>query len=135
MRSSEASSSPRSRRWSRSSYGCAARAPSRPRAAADGASCRDPTTGEPVCVTTVLVAGLGEVGVRTARQLIDTPGVDRVIVAARRLEHAREVASALHEGAEPLELGRDEPLPPDLDAVASALPAHIDPGLARRAVA
>ena len=50
---------------------------------------------------TVLVAGLGEVGVRAARQLIDTPGVDRVIVAARRLEHAREVAAALHDGAEP----------------------------------
>ena len=50
---------------------------------------------------TVLVAGLGEVGIRAARQLIDTPGVDRVIVAARRLEHAREVAAALHDGAEP----------------------------------
>ena len=60
---------------------------------------------------TVLVAGLGEVGVRAARQLIDTPGVDRVIVAARRLEHAREVAAALHDGAEPYRLGRDDPLP------------------------
>jgi hypothetical protein len=86
-------------------------------------------------VSTVLVAGLGEVGVRTARQLIDTPGVDRVLVAARHLERAREVASALHDGAEPLELGRDSPLPADVDAVASALPSDVDPGLARRAVA
>jgi hypothetical protein len=32
-----------------------------------------------------MVVGLGDVGVRAARQLIDTPGIDRVIVAARRL--------------------------------------------------
>jgi hypothetical protein len=86
-------------------------------------------------VSTVLVAGLGEVGVRTARQLIDTPGVDRVLVAARRLEHAREVASALDDGAEPLQLGRNDALPPGLDAIASALPSDVDPALARRAIA
>jgi hypothetical protein len=86
-------------------------------------------------VNTVLVVGLGEVGVRTARQLIDTPGVDRVLVAARRLDHAREVARALQDGAEPLQLGRDDPLPPDVDAVASALPSDVDPAMARRAVA
>ncbi len=86
-------------------------------------------------MSTVLVVGLGEVGVRTARQLIDTPGIDRVIVASRRLEHAREVASALHDGAEPLQLGRDDPLPPGIDAIASALPSDVDPALARRAVA
>ena len=86
-------------------------------------------------MSTVLVAGLGEVGVRTARQLIDTPGVDRVLVAARRLEHARAVAGALHEGAEPMQLGRDDALPPGLDAIASALPSDVDPALARRAVA
>ena len=86
-------------------------------------------------MSTVLVVGLGEVGVRTARQLIDTPGVDRVLVAARRLEHARDVARALHDGAEPLQLGRDDPLPPGLDAIASAVPSDVDPALARRAVA
>ena len=86
-------------------------------------------------MSTVLVAGLGEVGVRTARQLIDTPGVDRVIVAARRLEHARDISAALHDGAEPLQLGRDDPLPPDVDAIVSALPSDVDPALARRAVA
>jgi len=82
-----------------------------------------------------MVVGLGDVGVRTARQLIDTPGVDRVVVAARHLEHAREVASALHDGAEPLKLGRDDPLPPGIDAVASALPSNVDASYARRAVA
>ena len=82
-----------------------------------------------------MVVGLGDVGVRAARQLIDTPGIDRVIVAARRLEHAREVAGALHDGAEPLRLGRDDPLPPGIDAIASALPSDVDAALARRAVA
>ncbi len=83
----------------------------------------------------VLVAGLGEVGIRAARQLIDTPGVDRVIVADRHLEHAREVATALHDGAEPYRLGRDDPLPDSLDAVVTALPGEADASLARRAVA
>jgi hypothetical protein len=85
-------------------------------------------------VKTVMVAGLGEVGVRAARQLIDTPGVDRVIVAARRLEHARDVARALHDGAEPYGLGRDDPLPEGLAAVVAALPGTADAALARRAV-
>jgi hypothetical protein len=70
-------------------------------------------------VTSVLVVGLGEVGIRAARQLIDTPGVDRVVVAARRLEHARDVAAALHDGAEPYRLGRDDPLPDAVDASAA----------------
>src|SRR4051812_34223971 len=82
-----------------------------------------------------MVAGLGEVGVRAARQLIDTPGVDRVIVAARRLEHAREVAAALHDGAEAYRLDRDDPLPKDLGAVVTALPGEADASLARRAIA
>src|SRR5204862_7003101 len=89
----------------------------------------------PACVSTVLVVGLGEVGVRAARQLIDTPGVDRVIVADRHLDHAREVATALHDGAEPYRLGRDDPLPEGLDAVVTALPGEADASLARRAVA
>jgi hypothetical protein len=85
-------------------------------------------------VTTVLVAGLGEVGIRAARQLIDTAGVDRVIVGARRLGHARDVASALHDGAEPCRLGRDDPLPGDLATIVAALPGEADASLARRAV-
>jgi len=85
-------------------------------------------------VKTVLVVGLGEVGVRAARQLIDTPGIDRVIVGARRLEHASDVAAALHDGAEPYRLGRDDPFPDDLDAIVTAIPGEADAALARRAV-
>ncbi len=86
-------------------------------------------------MTSVLVVGLGDVGVRAARQLLDTPGIDRVIVAARSTERAREVASALHDGAEPLQLSRHDSLPSGIDAIASAVPGVADAPLARQAVA
>jgi hypothetical protein len=72
-------------------------------------------------VSSVLVVGLGEVGVRTARQLLDTPGVDRVLVGARRAEHAEHTARALQDGAEPVVIGRDRALPDGVDAVACAV--------------
>jgi hypothetical protein len=85
-------------------------------------------------VTSVLVAGLGETGVRTARQLLDTPGVDRVFVAATTEPHAESIAEALHDGAEPWVLGHDVELPRDVDAVASAVPAAADAAVARASV-
>src|SRR5262245_42963670 len=85
-------------------------------------------------VTTVVVAGLGETGIRTARQLLDTPSIDRVIVASHRETHAREVAQALHDGAEPWTLSADGSLPPEADGVACALPAGTELALARDAV-
>ncbi|MFI5047678.1 MAG: hypothetical protein ACHQIG_11500 [Acidimicrobiia bacterium] len=87
-------------------------------------------------MSSVLVAGLGDVGVRTARQLLDTPGVDRVYVAARHLDQARTIASALHDGATPWELDSHGPSFPDgLDVVAAAVPGAADVELARAAVA
>jgi hypothetical protein len=86
-------------------------------------------------MTTVLVAGLGDVGVRTARQLLDTPGIDRVVVAARSLNHAREVAAALHDGAEPVEWSPPDALPPGVDVIASAVPGEHDVAIARAAIA
>jgi hypothetical protein len=85
-------------------------------------------------VTTVVVAGLGETGIRTARQLLDTPSVDRVVVASHRESHAREVAQALHDGAEPWVLSADGDLPSEADAIACALPAGTELALARAAV-
>jgi hypothetical protein len=85
-------------------------------------------------VTTVVVAGLGETGIRTARQLLDTPSVDRVVVASRRDAHAREVAQALDDGAEAWTLTTEGGLPPDADAVACALPAGTELALARAAI-
>jgi hypothetical protein len=86
-------------------------------------------------VTTVLVVGLGDVGVRAARQLLDTPGVDRVLVAGRSKERAREVAAALQDGAEPVVLSEREALPSGIDGIASAVPSAADVTLAERAVA
>src|SRR5262249_4593888 len=85
-------------------------------------------------VSTVLVVGLGEVGVRAARQLLDTPGVDRVLVSARSPEHARNVAGALHDGAEAGVFDREGGLPPGVDVVAAATPGTAAVRLARKAV-
>lgn len=85
-------------------------------------------------MTSVLVVGLGETGVRAARQLLDTPGVDRVFVGARTADHARGVADALQDGAEPWVFDEGGALPPDVDAVASAVPADADVAFARAAV-
>lgn len=86
-------------------------------------------------MTSVMVAGLGDVGVRTARQLLDTPGVEQVFVAARTRGRADTVASALHDGATPWSLDDDAGrLPPGLTAVVSTLPADDDIALARTAV-
>ncbi len=85
-------------------------------------------------MTTVVVAGLGETGIRTARQLLDTQSVDRVVVASRTENHARAVAEALHDGAVPWVLSNGDELPPDADAVACALPAGRELALARAAI-
>jgi hypothetical protein len=85
-------------------------------------------------VSTVLVVGLGQVGVRAARQLLDTPGVDRVLVGARDLGDAREIANALHDGAEALRFAPGDSVPEGVDAVASAVPADVDVRVARAAL-
>jgi hypothetical protein len=86
-------------------------------------------------VSTVLLAGLGEVGVRAARQLLDTPGVDRLLIAGRSLGAAQDAARALHDGAEAVDLGRDLVLPDSVDVLASALPRAADAAVCRAAVA
>ncbi|MFN8027503.1 MAG: hypothetical protein U0W40_14445 [Acidimicrobiia bacterium] len=85
-------------------------------------------------MSTVLVVGLGQVGVRTARQLLDTPGVDRVLVGARDLDDAREVATALDDGAEAMRFAPGDSVPEDVDAVASAVPSEADVRVARAAL-
>ena len=86
-------------------------------------------------MTDALVVGLGDVGVRAARQLLDTPGIDRLYVASRQFERAETVASALHDGATPWEMSHDaRDLPAGVTVVASALPPHDDLEVARTAV-
>ena len=85
-------------------------------------------------MTSVLVVGLGETGVRAARQLLDTNGIDRVFVAARSAGNARAVAESLQDGAEAWTLSDDAMFPPEIDAIASAVPAGADTALAQAAL-
>ena len=83
-------------------------------------------------MTTVLLVGAGAVGARAGRQLLDTPGVTRVLVADRSREQAESVAGTLGRPA--------EAIPPPtsidgIDAVALALPGDDTPAVARAAVA
>ncbi len=84
-------------------------------------------------MTTVLLAGAGAVGGRTARQLLDTPGLDRLLVAARATEHARELAGALGSRATAVPLEGE--IPPGVDGIAIAIPGRAAARLAARAVA
>lgn len=72
-------------------------------------------------MTAVLLVGAGAVGARTARQLADTPGVKRVVVADRSRSRAEGVAGALGRLAEAVPPPTE--IPDDIDVVATALPA------------
>jgi hypothetical protein len=85
-------------------------------------------------MTTVLLAGLGAVGTRAARQLADTPGVDRLLVVDRDAERTAMVAEALGDRVDALEWGGAGPALAGVDAVASALGGGVDATFADRCV-
>jgi hypothetical protein len=82
----------------------------------------------------VLLDGVGAVGVGAARQLVDTPGLDRLLITGRGSSRARELAAALGDRAEAVELHPDDPLPGGVNAVAAALPAALVTPRAKRAL-
>jgi hypothetical protein len=86
-------------------------------------------------LATILLDGVGAVGIRAARQLVDTPGLDSILIAARGSTRAGEVAAALGDRAEAVELRPDDPIPAGVDAVAVALPAALVAGRAERSLA
>jgi hypothetical protein len=88
-------------------------------------------------VTTVLLQGAGAVGARAARQLVETPSIDHVLIADRSAERAEAVAGVMGDKAEPIAWARDgiPELPDGVDAIASAVPAGADIGVARAAMA
>jgi len=53
-------------------------------------------------VSTVLLVGTGQVGIRAARQIVDTPGCERLLVASADPARATGLAASLHAGAEGL---------------------------------
>lgn len=86
-------------------------------------------------MTTVLLVGLGAVGARAARQLVDTTGVERILLADSDEQRGPTLARALGPAATAISYVPGSPLPEGVDAVATALPADADVAAARRAVA
>ncbi len=86
-------------------------------------------------MTTALVVGLGAVGTRAARQLIDTPGVDRLLLADRDANQLAEVAVAFGAKAERVEFEPGDPIPANVDVVVTALPAGVDHQVVTAAIA
>jgi hypothetical protein len=82
-------------------------------------------------VTRVLLAGAGAVGARAGRQLVDTPGIDEVLVTDRSVEHAHALADTLGGSAE---VRAWPPSLADVEAVAVALPGPAALSVARAAV-
>lgn len=85
-------------------------------------------------MTTVLVVGAGAVGRRAARQIAETAGVDRVLVADRVLDRASEVAAIVGPTAEAAEWSADEALPSGVTAVAVAVEEAAERYVAERAI-
>ncbi len=77
-------------------------------------------------MTTALVVGVGAVGARCARQLVDTAGIERVLIADRDDTLVAKVADALGADAQAVDFQPGDPLPHDVDVVVTALPAGVD---------
>ncbi len=86
-------------------------------------------------MTTALVVGVGAVGTRAARQLIDTPGIDRLLLADRDDTQLAEVADALGPDAGAIDFAPGDPIPSDVDVVATALPGGVDHPVVSAAIA
>ena len=103
-------------------------------------SSKAPTFGEAALdtngpVTTALVVGLGAVGTRAARQLVDTPGIDRLLLADRDQSQLAEIAIAFGPDAQAVDFAPGDPIPADVDVVVTALPAGVDHPVVTAAIA
>ena len=85
-------------------------------------------------MTTVLLVGAGAVGGRAARQLVETEGIDRLLVADARPERAADVAKAMGDSATVVGWQAGTPLPDGVDVVACAVPAGDDVTVVRDAL-
>ena len=81
-------------------------------------------------MTCILLAGAGSVGGRAARQLAETEGTERVLLADVDTARVEAVQTAVGDVVEPIGWSVDDPLPDGVDVLACALP----PGPDRRAV-
>jgi hypothetical protein len=85
-------------------------------------------------VSTVLLAGLGEVGVRAARQLVETDGIDELLVAVRPRTGVAATIESLGSRARRVDWTPGEDLFSGVDAVAAALPGELDVAVASAAI-
>jgi hypothetical protein len=85
-------------------------------------------------VTAVLLVGAGAVGRRAARQLAETDGVERILIADRNADAADEAATAMGDRAEVVDWAPDRPLPGGVDVVASAIGGPAERAVFERAV-
>jgi hypothetical protein len=85
-------------------------------------------------VTTVLLVGAGAVGGRAARQLVETPGVDRLLVADARPARAGQVAELMGERATTIDWQPGTGIPEGVSAIAAAVPAGDDVTIVRDAI-
>ena len=73
-------------------------------------------------MSTVLLVGTGQVGVRAARQLVDTPGLDHVVIASRDPRRSTDLVEAMGDRASAYAGDLDAPpqIPDGVTAVAVA---------------
>jgi len=85
-------------------------------------------------VSRILLVGAGAVGGRAARQLVETPGVDELLVVDARPKRAGEVAEIMGERATTIDWQPGTGIPDGVDAVACAVPAGDDVTIVRDAL-
>ena len=73
-----------------------------------------------------LVVGVGAVGTRAGRQLVDTTGVTKVLLADEDTNKVAQVANAFGDKAEVVSFSPGDPIPEGVDVVACALPSGFD---------
>jgi len=85
-------------------------------------------------VTAVLLVGAGAVGRRTARQLAESDGVERLLIADKAPGAAAAAAEAMGPRAEVADWAPDQPLPAGVTVVASAAGGAVERAVFERAV-
>ena len=82
-----------------------------------------------------LVVGVGAVGTRAGRQLVDTTAVTKVLLADEDATKVAQVAGAFGEKAEIASFSPGDPIPEGVDVVACALPSGLDHAVITAAIA
>ena len=77
-------------------------------------------------MTSVLLVGVGAVGDRAGRQLAQTPGIERILIADRRRERAEALRRHIGARASVVDWRPRDRVPPGISVVACALPPGDD---------